>query len=40
MRNFLLVALAGFLVTGCGYVDRKLAGYTGKASETCYQGVL
>ena len=27
-------------LTGCGYVDRSLAGITGSVQETCHAGVL
>jgi hypothetical protein len=39
IRFAALIALA-ITMTGCGYIDRKLAGYTGNATKTCVDGVL
>jgi len=38
MKYIALFALAT-LVSGCGVIDRKVAGITGGASETCIDGV-
>lgn len=38
MKYMILIVLAAFL-SGCGVIDRKVAGLTGNASETCIDGV-
>lgn len=39
MKYMILIALAT-LLSGCGVIDRKVAGITGGASETCIDGVI
>ena len=38
MKYITVIALAA-LLAGCGVIDRKVAGLTGGASETCIDGV-
>lgn len=38
MRYVVLAAMA-LSLSACGYVDRKVASFTGDASETCIDGV-
>ena len=38
MKYVTVIALA-VLLAGCGVIDRKVAGLTGGASETCIDGV-
>jgi hypothetical protein len=38
MKYITVIALAA-LLAGCGVIDRKVAGFTGGASETCIDGV-
>lgn len=35
-----LVVLLALTMTGCGWLDRKVASVTGGASEACVDGVL
>ena len=38
MKTILILALVATL-TGCGWMDRKVAAFTGGASKTCVDGV-
>jgi len=40
MRNTLLVIIFALGLTGCGRIDRAVAGITGNGTETCYKGVV
>lgn len=34
-----VVAVSIMTLSGCGYIDRKLSGWTGNASKSCIDGV-
>lgn len=38
MKTTLVLSILA--LSGCGYIDRKLAGYTGDGTRTCVDGVL
>ena len=40
MKTTILILLATAILTGCGWVDRKKAAFTGDATKTCLDGVL
>ena len=38
--KFLIVGLSVFALTGCGKIDRTIAGWSGNGSEVCQDGVV
>lgn len=34
------VAIATLSLTGCGYINRAVSGYTGAATESCHDGII
>lgn len=40
MKKLMIVSLALLLLSGCGWMDRKIAAATGGATEACVSGVL
>ena len=40
MIKLTCIVLASLLLSGCGWLDRKLAATTGGATSTCIDGVL
>lgn len=34
------VAVATLSLTGCGYINRAVSGYTGSATESCHDGIV
>ena len=40
MKKIILVCAIALAATGCGNLDRTVAGLTGNASKTCVDGVL
>jgi uncharacterized protein YceK len=39
-KNVLVIITLSILFSGCGSIDRTMAQYTGKGSETCQDGVI
>ena len=39
MRTFIFLSVIAASLSGCGYIDRQLSGYTGKPSSVCVDGV-
>ena len=40
MKTAILILLTATMLTGCGWLDRKKAAFTGEATKTCIDGVL
>lgn len=39
MKRLIIVSLFLGILGGCGYMDRKCVGFTGKPVTTCYDGI-
>ena len=40
MKTTILILLTATMLTGCGWLDRKMSAMTGDASRVCIDGVL